>query len=56
MNYLDKRRSKQRPDAINAASDEARRQVALAVSLAKRKTQAEVLEAVASILSKRDDA
>lgn len=55
VNFLDKRRSKLSPSEQRAAQEEVRRQIAVAVSVAKRKTeaevQAEVLEALAQIAS-----
>ncbi|RWO50396.1 MAG: hypothetical protein EOS12_05725 [Mesorhizobium sp.] len=56
MNYLDKRRSKLSPATIKAIQDDTRQQTALAVSIAKRKTQAEVLEALAVVISQGGDA
>ncbi|RWN31767.1 hypothetical protein [Mesorhizobium sp.] len=55
MGFLDKRRSKLSPSEQRAAQEEVRRQIAVAVSVARRKTeaevQAEVLEALAQIAS-----
>lgn len=54
--FLDKRRSKLSPAAARAAQQEARRQIAVAASVARRKTQAEVLAALAMVLAKAEDA
>ncbi|PAQ09546.1 hypothetical protein [Mesorhizobium temperatum] len=40
--FLDKRRSKLSPSEQRAAQEEVRRQIAVAVSVAKRKTEAKV--------------
>lgn len=56
MNFLDKRRSKSKPAEIRAAQQEARRHIAVAGSAAKRKTQREVLAALAVVLAKSDNA
>ncbi|WP_287106430.1 hypothetical protein [Mesorhizobium sp.] len=56
MGFLDKRRSKRQPAEIRAAQQEARRQIAVAGSAAKGKTQAEVLAALAVVLAKSDNA
>lgn len=45
MGFLDKRRSKLSPSEQRAAQEEVRRQIALAVSIAKRKAEAEMTEA-----------
>ncbi|TIP85190.1 MAG: hypothetical protein E5X58_34935 [Mesorhizobium sp.] len=42
MGFLDKRRSKLSPSEQRAAQEEVRRQIAVAVSVTKRKTKAEV--------------
>jgi hypothetical protein len=55
MNFLDQRRSKLTPANIRAIQDETRQQTALAVSIAKRQTQREVLEALASVISQGED-
>ncbi|MCF6118525.1 hypothetical protein L2449_16735 [Mesorhizobium muleiense] len=56
MNFLDQRRSKLTPATIKAIQEQTRQQMALAVSIAKRKTQAEVLEALAVVISQGEDA
>ncbi|MER8793950.1 hypothetical protein NKH75_07045 [Mesorhizobium sp. M0984] len=57
MNFLDKRRSKLSPTAARSARQEAHRQIAMAESVAKRKTQRNVLDALAAILAnKAEDA
>lgn len=56
MNYLDKRRSKLSPAALKALQEDTRQKIALAVSIAKRQTQAEVLEALSAVISKSEDA
>ncbi|ESZ07167.1 MULTISPECIES: hypothetical protein [unclassified Mesorhizobium] len=56
MNYLDKRRLKLPPATIKALQEDTRQKLALAVSIAKRKTQAEVLEALAAVISQGEDA
>ncbi|PAP94511.1 hypothetical protein [Mesorhizobium wenxiniae] len=58
MGYLDKRRSKLLPAATRAAQEEVRRQIALAVSITKRKTKAkvkaEVLESLQQVTGASD--
>lgn len=49
MNPLSKRRAKPDPAEVRKAQEEARRQIALAVSIAEKRTQAEVLEALQQI-------
>jgi len=49
MNLYLKRRAKPDPADQRKAQEEVRRQIALAVSIAEKKTQAEVLEALQQI-------
>lgn len=49
MNLYLKRRAKPDPAEVRKAQEEVRRQIALAVSIAEKKTQAEVLEALQQI-------
>lgn len=55
MNSLSRRRTQPDPAEQRKAQEEARRQIALAVSIAEKKarqeTQAEVLEALAAIVN-----
>ncbi|QND67654.1 hypothetical protein HB777_29430 [Mesorhizobium loti] len=56
MNYLDRRRSKLPPAMVKAMQEDVRQQTALAVSIAKRQTQAEVLDALAAVKAKAANA
>lgn len=60
MGFLDKRRSKLPPATVRAMQEETRRQIAVAVSMAKQQAraeaQAEVLEALAKVQAKAVDA
>ena len=54
MSFLDRRRAKPSPAQLRAAQEEARRQVALAVSVAEKKARKEAEADLAAILADAD--